>query len=145
MANLLKFSRSSNADIAPLDINRVLEETLLFTRHQLEMHQVELIRDFAPELPPVQGNEHQLQQVFTNIMVNAQQAMKDGGKLTISTAVNNGMLEISFADTGCGIAKKYKDKLFDPFFTTKETGEGTGLGLSVSYGIIQAHQGKIEV
>ncbi len=145
VANLLKFSRSSKADIVPLNINQVLEETFTFTRHQLEMHQVELIKEFTPQLPPVAGNEHQLQQVFTNLIVNAQQAMKDGGKLTVSSAVNNSTLEISFADTGCGIPKKDRDKLFDPFFTTKPVGEGTGLGLSVSYGIIKEHKGNIKV
>jgi signal transduction histidine kinase len=145
VANLLKFSRASETDVVPLDINQVLEETLVFTRHQLEMNQVELIQDFTPNLPKVMGNEHQLQQVFTNLMVNAQQAMKDGGKLTISTTMNNGLVEIAFADTGCGIPSEHLGKLFDPFFTTKEVGEGTGLGLSVSYGIIQAHKGRIEV
>jgi signal transduction histidine kinase len=145
VANLLKFSRASKTDVAPLDINRLLEETFVFTRHQLEMNQVELIQDFTPNLPPVMGNEHQLQQVFTNLMVNAQQAMKDGGKLTVSTAMNDGLVEIAFTDTGRGIPSEHLDKLFDPFFTTKEVGEGTGLGLSVSYGIIQAHKGRIEV
>jgi signal transduction histidine kinase len=71
--------------------------------------------------------------------------MKDGGKLTISTTMNNALVEIAFADTGCGIPSEHLGKLFDPFFTTKEVGEGTGLGLSVSYGIIQAHKGRIEV
>jgi signal transduction histidine kinase len=91
------------------------------------------------------GNEHQLQQVFTNLMVNAQQAMPEGGKLTISTAQNNGFVEIDFADTGSGIPEEHLDKVFDPFFTTKAPGEGTGLGLSVTYGIIRDMGGKITV
>jgi signal transduction histidine kinase len=91
------------------------------------------------------GNEHQLQQVFTNLMVNAQQAMPEGGKLTISTAQKNGFVEINFADTGNGIPKEHLDKVFDPFFTTKAPGEGTGLGLSVTYGIIRDMGGKITV
>lgn len=145
VSNLLKFSRSSKTDIVPLDINRVLEETVIFTQHQLDINHVELVQELAPNLSRVMGNEHQLQQVFTNLIVNAQQSMKGGGKLKISTAPNNGTVEIVFADTGCGIPKKHIDKLFDPFFTTKEVGEGTGLGLSVSYGIIRDLKGDIEV
>ncbi len=145
VANLLRFSRSSEDDIAPLDVNRALEDTFTFTRHQLEINKVELVTSFAKNLPPVMGNEHRLQQVFTNLMINAQQAMAAGGKLTVSTAKNNGSVEIAFADTGCGIPKENMDKLFNPFFTTKSPGEGTGLGLSVTYGIIRDLGGEIEV
>jgi PAS domain S-box-containing protein len=145
VANLLKFSRASKTDVTLLDINRVLENTFVFTRHQLEMKQVEIIPELTPKLPQVKGNEHQLQQVFTNLMVNAQQAMPQGGKLTVRTGTNNGFVQITFTDTGCGIAQEHLDKLFDPFFTTKAPGDGTGLGLSVSYGIIQDHKGKIKV
>jgi signal transduction histidine kinase len=143
--NLLSFSRTSEAEFVPLDVNQALEETLALTQHQLYMNQIELIKQLQPNLAQVIGNKHRLQQVFTNMIINAQQAMPEGGKLTVSTAVNDGMVEISFADTGCGISQEHLDKLFDPFFTTKEAGKGTGLGLSVSYGIIKDHSGKIQV
>jgi len=93
----------------------------------------------------VMGNEHQLQQVFTNLILNAQQAMSEGDILTIATRVSSDTVEISFTDTGCGIPPENLDKIFDPFFTTKMDWKGTGLGLSVSYEIIQNHQGRVKV
>lgn len=143
--NLLKFSRSSSnpSETKPVDVNLALENTLIFTKHHLEMNNIALIKEFLPDLPPVTGNEYQLQQVFTNIIINARQAMNAGGKLSISTAANNGNVEVDFVDTGCGIAPENLKKIFDPFFTTKEVGIGTGLGLSVSYGIIHDMGGEI--
>jgi signal transduction histidine kinase len=88
----------------------------------------------------------QIQQVFMNIIINSADAMTgDGGTLTVKTDLNNGVAEISFTDTGRGINKEHLPKLFTPFFTTKETGKGTGLGLAISYGIIQSHNGEIDV
>ena len=88
----------------------------------------------------------QIQQVFMNIIINGADAMTgNGGTLTIKTDLKNGAAEVSFTDSGGGIAKEHLSKLFDPFFTTKETGKGTGLGLAISYGIIQSHGGDIEV
>jgi len=88
----------------------------------------------------------QIQQVFMNILLNAADAMaKNGGTLTIKTDLKDGIAEVSFIDTGFGIAREHLSKLFDPFFTTKETGKGTGLGLAISYGIIQGHNGDIDV
>jgi signal transduction histidine kinase len=88
----------------------------------------------------------QIQQVFMNIIINAADAMgENGGTLTIKTAFNNGIVEVSFIDTGCGMSKDHLLKVFTPFFTTKETGKGTGLGLAISYGIVQSHGGEIEV
>ncbi len=147
VANLLKFSRSSETEISPLNINKALEDTLVFTQHQLSMNNVELVTQLEERLPPVLGNEHQLQQVFTNLIINAQQAMsKKGGKLTISThQTKDGEIQINFKDTGSGIPNDSLLKIFDPFFTTKPPGKGTGLGLSVSYGIIQEHNGRILV
>ena len=88
----------------------------------------------------------QIQQVFMNIIINAADAMAgDGGTLTIKTNMKDGMAEVSFTDSGCGMPKEHLSKLFAPFFTTKETGKGTGLGLAISYGIIQSHNGEIDV
>ncbi len=145
ISSLLKFSRVSTDDISLLNVNQVLEESIVLTQHQLDINEIEVIKELAPDLPEVVGNGHQLQQVFTNLMINAQQAMESGGKLTVSTKLNKGAVEISFADTGIGIAKENLQDIFNPFFTTKEEGKGTGLGLSVSYGIIQDHRGSIEV
>jgi two-component system NtrC family sensor kinase len=146
VANLLKFSRQSkDAEFTSLNVNKVLEETLIFTRHQMEMNNVEINPKLDKGIPEILGSARQLQQVFTNLIINAQQAMKHGGKLTISTGSPDGFVEICFSDTGEGISNGNIDKLFTPFFTTKEVGEGTGLGLSISYGIIKGHGGKIEV
>ena len=95
-------------------------------------------------LPPVKADSGELQQVFFNIINNAIHAMQGGGILTITTlSFNNDTVEISFADTGHGIKKEYRNRIFDPLFTTKEVGKGTGLGLSVSYGIVLRHGGAI--
>ena len=101
---------------------------------------------FSLSLPKIIADGAQLQQVFMNIIINAADAMTgDGGTLTVKTDLNNGIAEISFMDTGRGISKEHFSKLFTPFFTTKETGKGTGLGLAISYGIIQSHNGDIDV
>ena len=150
--NLLKFARSSTkVTFESLDLNSVLKDTLVFIQHQMEMNKVELITDLADSLPKVMGNSNQLQQVFTNILLNAIQAMPGGGKLIISSALREKedslpeRVEIFFADTGCGIPEGNINKIFEPFFTTKKVGEGTGLGLPVSYGIIKDHKGEISV
>jgi signal transduction histidine kinase len=148
--NLLKFAQSSTkVAFQPLDLNSVLMDTLAFTRHQMEMNRVELITNLADWLPKVMGNPNQLQQVFTNIILNAIQAMPQGGELRVSTEMidekTQKMIQITFSDIGCGIPEENLDKVFEPFFTTKKVGQGTGLGLSVSYGILKDHGGNIEV
>lgn len=146
--NLLKFSRASGKkDFESTDINSILKETFIFVKHQLEKHKVKLEEELSPSLPLVTGNASQLQQVFTNLILNGIQAMPDGGKLTVSTRISQDekTSEISFTDTGEGISKDNLNKIFEPFFTTKKVGQGTGLGLSVSYGIVKDHGGNIEV
>lgn len=151
VANLLNFARSSNDEqthlkMAPLSINQVLNDTLVLLEHQLSMNNISITKQIKEDLPLVFGDKFQIQQVFTNLILNAQQAMTKGGILTISTRQNvNKEVEISFADTGCGIAEENMTRLFTPFFTTKPIGEGTGLGLSVSYSIIRKHNGRIFV
>jgi len=145
--SLLKFSRASvKQNFEPTDVNTILKETFIFAKHQLEKHKVELEEKLS-SLPRIIGNASQLQQVFTNLILNAIQAMPDGGNLTVSTRVSEDKkaLEISFADTGEGISEENLSKVFEPFFTTKKVGQGTGLGLSVSYGIVKDHGGNIEV
>lgn len=143
---LLDFSRQSEPKLQPVTTSSVIDQVMLLVGHQAEMNKVQVIREEAPSLPPVMADFGQLQQVFVNLVVNAVQAMPGGGKLTIHTSLDkDGWVEVAVEDTGHGIAPEHMDKLFTPFFTTKEQGKGVGLGLAVSYGIIERHGGKIEV
>jgi signal transduction histidine kinase len=145
--NLLKFARQEQAQLAPTQINTVAEDSIAIVNHQMELNKITVEHELAPDLPPVYGNANQLQQVFMNLLINAQQAMEgEPGTVRIETAVSElGRVEIRVTDTGPGIPDSVQEKLFEPFFTTKPTGTGTGLGLSVSYGIIRDHQGEITV
>jgi signal transduction histidine kinase len=143
---LLDFSRQSEPKLQPVTMGSVIDQVMLLVGHQAEMNKVQVIREEMPSLPPVMADFGQLQQVFVNLVVNAVQAMPDGGKLTIRSLLDkDGWVKTAVADTGHGIAPEHMDKLFTPFFTTKEQGKGVGLGLAVSYGIIERHGGKIEV
>ena len=146
--SLLKFSRSSlKEEFEPVNVNTVLSETFVFLRHQVEKNKVRLVEELAESLPQINGHPSQLQQVFTNLILNAVQAMPAGGTLTIRSKMqeDHQAVEVSFTDTGVGITKENLDKIFEPFVTTKKVGEGTGLGLSVSYGLIKNHGGEIKV
>ncbi len=144
--NLLEFARPQEEQMRLVDIHAVLEETLTLLAHQMELQGVELLRNFHPRLPQVCGNPDLLQQVFTNLILNACNAMPQGGTLEITTDVTpDGEVEIRFRDTGCGIPPEHLSRIFDPFFTTRPVGKGTGLGLSVSYSIVKQHHGTIEV
>ncbi len=150
--NLLKFSRSSDKmEFDLVDVNSALEETFVFTSHQLGMKDIHLDVSLQPGLPKVLGNVNLLQQVFTNILINSMQSMPAGGDLKVTTIFNppvgefGGAVEIAFTDSGVGIPEENRNKIFEPFFTTKKVGEGTGLGLSVSYGIIRDHGGDIKL
>ena len=151
--NLLKFSRRPvAAKPEPLDMVRTIEETLSIVGHQLKLKNIKVIRDLKPNLVSVMGIVNQLQQVFTNLILNAQQAMPDGGELRITaeniideTSQKPNGIKVEFADTGCGISKEDLPRILEPFFTTKQKEKGTGLGLAVSYQIIQEHKGNITV
>ncbi len=104
-----------------------------------------MIEEFNPSLPKLMADFDQLQQVCTNLILNAVQAMPEGGRLTLRTSADDSQLKIEVQDTGCGISSENMRKLFTPFFTTKGKGKGVGLGLAVAYGIVQRHQGRIEV
>ena len=143
--NLLQFARKSPEEVVSVNVNNVVEDTLSLIERQLLVNKIEVTKNLAPDIKQVDGNRVQLQQVFTNIIVNAQQAMPEGGQLFISTRNENGNVAIEFKDTGCGIPEKYKDRIFEPFFTTKMDWKGTGLGLSICYDIIKNHNGNIEV
>jgi two-component system, NtrC family, sensor kinase len=143
--NLLNFSRTNATELADIDVNRVVEETLSLVAHPLKTSQIQVVKQLGGTLPPVRGSANKLQQVFLNLFLNARDAMPSGGMLEVRTAAHNGSVEVEVADTGAGIPREHIHRIFDPFFTTKASGRGTGLGLSVSYGIIKEHAGKIDV
>ncbi|HJZ65880.1 MAG TPA: ATP-binding protein [Candidatus Acidoferrum sp.] len=143
--NLLNFSRTGAGELGNVDVNKVVEETLSLVAHPLKTSQIHVVKNLGEALPTVRGSANKLQQVFLNLFLNARDAMPGGGMLEVKTAAHNGSVEIEVVDTGAGIPREHIHKIFDPFFTTKGSGRGTGLGLSVSYGIIKEHAGKIDV
>jgi len=144
---LLDFARQTEPRVEESDVNETLERTLGVVENQALFQNIKITKVICPSLPKVSIDVGQIQQVFTNIVLNAAEAMEGKGELTLTTrmAPDNEYIEIEFADTGCGIPPENQDKVFDPFFTTKEVGQGTGLGLAVSHGIIARHKGAIEV
>jgi len=143
--SLLEFARQSELKIESLDVNLVLKKTLALVEHQITLQNIKLTKKFTP-LPRISADSSQLQQVFMNIILNAVQAMPNTGEISVTTAEGkDNFIEVRISDTGCGIAKENIPKLFDPFFSTKKEGRGIGLGLSVVYGIINRHRGRIEV
>ncbi len=145
VGNLLNFSRTGNAaEFVEIDINKLLDDTLQLLEPQLRKSQVEIIKNYSEIPPKIFGNAGKLQQVFTNLIINARDAMFSGGDIMLTTFVANEEVIIKVSDTGTGIEAENLNKIFDPFFTTKAIGSGTGLGLAVSYGIVQEHAGTIE-
>jgi signal transduction histidine kinase len=146
VGNLLNFSRTGNAiESAEIDINKLLDDTLQLLEPQLRKSNVAIVKNYTKMPPKIFANAGKLQQVFTNLILNARDAMFDGGLITLGTGVNeDNEVCIEVSDTGEGIAPENLNKIFDPFFTTKGVGNGTGLGLAVSYGIVQEHAGTIE-
>lgn len=148
--NLLNFSRTGGGEFSEISVNKVISDTLALLEHQLKTARVKVEADLLQGLPSIHGNAGKLQQVFLNLFLNAKDAMAgNGGTLRVETA-NGAGVSVSVSDTGTGIAPEHIQKIYDPFFTTKVTPRegqprGTGLGLSVTYGIIQEHAGKIRV
>jgi len=144
---LLDFARQTEPKVEEADVNETIEQTLAVVENQALFQNVKITKVICPSLPKVMMDVGQMQQVFTNIVLNAAEAMEGEGGLTVATrmAPDNEYIEIEFADTGCGIPLENREKIFDPFFTTKEVGHGTGLGLAVSHGVITRHKGTIEL
>ncbi len=143
---LLSFARQSSGERGPVDLNHLVEETLLLIEKQLITNGITIERALAPVLPPVLGDSNALQQVVLNLLTNARDALAGGGKIAVETSVIPGRpveARLTVRDTGAGIPPELLPKIFDPFFTTKS--EGTGLGLSISYGIVRDHQGTVDV
>ena len=143
--DLLQFSRQRDFRPEPTDVNTVLEQVVAMVRRQGALNTLGVTEEYAPDLPMVEMDVPRIKQVFLNIINNAVFAMKAGGTLTIRTAAAGDSVRIAFADTGPGIPADILGRIFDPFFTTKPEVSGTGLGLSVSLGIVQSHGGTIEV
>jgi two-component system, NtrC family, sensor kinase len=146
---LLNFSRTSTTEFRDTDLNQVIRDTLSLLEHQFKTAKIAVDLELVEQLPSIHGNPGKLQQVFLNLLLNAKDAMPAGGTLRVTTLVN-GHVEAVVSDSGSGIAPEHLKRIYDPFFTTKTTPKpgdrrGTGLGLSVSYGIIQEHAGKIHV
>jgi two-component system NtrC family sensor kinase len=154
---LLDFAREKKPERKFVDLNRVVTETERIVERPAHVHDIEIELDLDRDLPQAWVDEDQIKQVIMNMLVNAQHAIEEKGRITIRTrrcpaprrpepgAAPVDMVEIAIIDTGCGIPDKDMPRIFDPFFTSKEVGKGTGLGLSVSHGIVRAHRGAIEV
>jgi len=143
--NLLDFARQSPPTLREVDTNDVVNRALDLAAHSAELQHIQVSKELDPSLPKIMADFDQLQQVCTNLILNAIQAMPEGGRLALRTSADDSQLKVEVQDTGCGISPENMRKLFTPFFTTKGKGKGVGLGLAVAYGIIQRHQGRIEV
>jgi signal transduction histidine kinase len=143
--NLLLFARQVPPRLVPTDLNVVVHEVLHFMHGRCERAGVQVILRLEPDLPPIPADAAQLQQVLVNLVANAVQSMPAGGSLTLSTRSDSVEVAMAVADTGLGMRDDVRTRIFDPFFTTKEVGQGTGLGLAVVHGIVEAHGGRILV
>ncbi|MCG6533580.1 MAG: ATP-binding protein [Syntrophales bacterium LBB04] len=147
---LLSFTRQMPIQTEQVEIPPVIEETLSFIDHQLKVKHIKLVKEFSPGLPKVTVDSNQIKQVFLNLLLNSIDAIKDRGTITISAEkVENTPgeihVQITLADTGCGIPKDRIEKVFDPFYTTKDSSGNAGLGLSIAKGIIDKHHGTVEI
>lgn len=144
---LLEFSRQTSHLMQPHDVNKAISRILFLLENQTLFHNIEIEKELDPSLPLVRANMQQLNHVFMNIILNAAEAMEGKGKLILKSyqMPAKDQVRIEIADTGPGIPEEIQNRIFDPFFTTKEEGQGTGLGLSMVYGIVENHGGKITV
>lgn len=145
VSNLLNFARAGGDEDASLDVSKVVADVLSLVSHQLDKSKVRVVKELSPDLPAVMGSENKLQQVLFNLILNARDAMPSGGWLTVRSSLEGREVVVEVSDTGDGIPEADLPRIFDPFFTTKDVGQGTGLGLAVSYGIVQEHGGSIRV
>jgi len=144
--NLLDFSRAQASEMEPMYIDFVLHKTTDLIANELRIHKIALIKEFPEKIPRIRGDLQKLQQVFLNLIINAEQAIGEFGTITVRVSeTDDGYIRTDIIDNGPGISQEHLDRIFDPFFTTKEVGKGTGLGLSIVYGIVKKHGGFIEV
>ena len=148
MEQLLNFSRYSNPEMGPVDVNDLILSVLSLMDHHINKYNCSVKTIFEPDLPVISGDKNQLEQAFLNVILNAVQSLQDNGTVTITTQSlkdSGAWVTVSVADTGSGISETNIKRIFDPFFTTKSVGKCTGLGLTVSHRIIEDHNGIIEV
>ena len=147
VADLLEFARGQETARHPTDLNATIEEVVRMVEPQFRRQHCAIELDLEPGLPLVNIDVNKMKQVYLNLLMNARQAMKGRGAIRIQTRdlPDSGKVRLIFQDNGSGIPPEIIDRIFDPFFSTKKTGEGTGLGLSVSYGIVKEHGGDIQV
>lgn len=147
VTGLLEFSRQHETNMVPANVNQVLNRTLALLETQTIFHDVKVARRLDSNMPSAVMDESQMQQVFMNLIINAVDAMDGHGSITIETrhSKERKELQVRITDTGCGIPEDIRESIFDPFFTTKDPGKGTGLGLAVTWKIIQTHKGRLEV
>lgn len=143
--NLLNFARKSDFKLENADLNDLIERSIALLEYEAKVHNKQIIKSLASDLPTVYTDPIQLQQIFLNILNNAMEAIEREGEILVKTWLEKGKVAVSFSDNGKGIAPENLEKVFTPFFTTKPPGKGTGLGLSICYGIIEKLNGKIEV
>ena len=143
--SLLQFTRSKELNFQFLDVHHALDNAILFTKERMAHKNIEVRCTYASSLPDVYADAIQLEQVFVNLLMNAEQSMLSAGSIVISTYEKDGMIAVQVKDSGQGISDEVRNKIFDPFFTTKDPGQGVGLGLSLSYGVIKAHGGDIRI
>jgi len=145
--NLLAFSRQPKITVEASSIEELIEKTLALISHDLEMKNIQLVKEIEPDLPKIKCSSRHIQQALLNLLSNASEAMQEGGTLTVTAkrSKSDGFVEAVISDTGCGISEEDLKNVFEPFFTTKEEGRGVGLGLSVVHGIITRHNGSIEI
>jgi two-component system NtrC family sensor kinase len=144
---LLDFSRPQKPHRRPTDMRATIDECLSLVEDRVLFHNIEVVRDYQEDLPPIVVDPAQMQQVFMNLIINAAEAMDGVGRLTVTTRLDaeRRVIQAVFLDTGHGISEENMGRIFDPFFTTKEVGHGTGLGLAISFGIVKENGGTIVV
>jgi two-component system NtrC family sensor kinase len=145
---LLDFSRPKGKSKEPVKLETLVEQTLFLLKHHQRFRRLTVQRDLDPAVPPARGNAEQLIQVLMALLLNAVDAMEQGGRLGIRTGRSQSRSSevfIEVQDSGVGISREDQSKIFEPFYTTKPPGRGTGLGLSICYGIVEEHRGRIEV
>jgi two-component system NtrC family sensor kinase len=147
VSNLLAFSRKSKMEYAKMSVNELLERSIMLSQHKMALQNIQVRTDLDPRTPAIVGDFNQLQQCIINLIFNAIDAMAQGGTLTVSSALrlDEGVVQIGVADSGCGIPEEDLPNIFEPFFTTKTEGKGLGLGLSTVCGIVEGHKGTIHV
>ena len=144
---LLDFARQRKPEKTLGNINAIMRGCISLMENQAIFHNIQIVENYQDNLPLIVIDHSQIERVFMNLIINATEAMSDGGKLTLATRLDpdDRVVEVEFTDTGHGISEENMNKLFEPFFTTKDIGHGTGLGLAISYGIVKNHRGIISV